>query len=109
MEQDLAKKAAEMLLQGATLVSEPCPYCKGVRVIKKGNAFCVNCGKTPDPSISTNKETEHGKKSTSILGTLESKLDKLSKELENESDHKKQQEIIKSIDSLIETISKLKK
>ena len=38
MSNELTKKAAEMLLNGATLLSEPCPYCKGVRVMKDGNA-----------------------------------------------------------------------
>ena len=34
-----------MLLKGATLISDPCPYCKGVRVMKDGHALCVNCGR----------------------------------------------------------------
>ena len=40
MAEELRKKAAEMLLNGATLLSEPCPYCKGVRVMKEGQALC---------------------------------------------------------------------
>ena len=42
MVEDLTKKAAEMLLKGATLLSEPCPYCKGVRVMKEGQAVICN-------------------------------------------------------------------
>ena len=42
---EFTKKAVEMLLKGATLVSDPCPYCKGVRIMKDGDAFCANCGK----------------------------------------------------------------
>ena len=45
MSKDLTKKAVELLLGGATLVSDPCPYCKGVRVMKNGSALCVSCGK----------------------------------------------------------------
>ena len=30
-----------MLLKGATLLSEPCPYCSGVRVMKDGYALCT--------------------------------------------------------------------
>ena len=48
MSDKLTKKAAEMLLNGATLLSEPCPYCKGVRVMKDGNALCISCGKKPE-------------------------------------------------------------
>lgn len=45
MSKDITKKAVEMLLKGATLISDPCPYCKGVRVMKDGHALCVNCGR----------------------------------------------------------------
>ena len=38
MSKDITKKAVDLLLGGATLLSETCPYCKGVRVIKNGNA-----------------------------------------------------------------------
>ena len=48
MSKDLTKKAAEMLLKGATLLSEPCPYCKGVRVMKDGHALCISCGREPE-------------------------------------------------------------
>ena len=39
MPDELTKKAVNMLLNGATLLSEPCPYCKGVRVMKDGNVI----------------------------------------------------------------------
>ena len=100
---DLTKKAVEMLLKGATLLKEPCPYCAGVRVMKDGHALCVNCGKEPQIK-QEKKETD----STSTLGLLEKKLESLSKELEEEKDHEKQQNILKSINSLIETIQKIK-
>ena len=61
MDIDLKKEAVEMLLKGATLVSEPCPYCSGVRVMKDGYALCTNCGKKPEKrepieNISTEKK-----------------------------------------------------
>ena len=46
------------------------------------------------------------KSSMSSASTLEKKLESLSKELEQEKDHEKQQEILKSINSLLETIEK---
>lgn len=100
---DLTKKAVEMLLKGATLLKEPCPYCSGVRVMKGGHALCVNCGKEPQV-----KEQKKEPDSISTLGLLEKKLETLSKELEAEKDHEKQQNILKSINSLIETIQKIK-
>ncbi|HET6517959.1 MAG TPA: Sjogren's syndrome/scleroderma autoantigen 1 family protein [Nitrosopumilaceae archaeon] len=108
MPADLTKKAVEMLLKGATLLSEPCPYCKGVRVMMDGNALCVNCGKEPEKQVIEPIEKKEEKPSTTIE-ILEKKLQTLSKELEQEKDHEKQEKILKSINSLIETITKLKK
>ena len=107
MSKDLTKKAVEMLLQGATLLREPCPYCSGVRVMKEGQAFCVNCGRKPEKRI-IQKQDNTAQKS-SLLEILEKKLEILSKELENESDHEKQQIILKSINSLIEAVDKIKR
>ena len=108
MSSELTKKAAEMLLNGATLLSEPCPYCKGVRVMKDGNALCVNCGKKPD----TNNEKKESKTNTeadsTALSKLEKKLDNLTQELSEESDHDKQESLLRSINSLVEIIKKMK-
>jgi UPF0148 protein len=95
-----------MILSGGTLLSEPCPYCKGVRVMKDGYALCVNCGKEPEQKPTKTQTKE--KKSVSTLKTLEQKLEKLSSQLEVENEPAKQQELIKSIDSLIDVIAKLK-
>ena len=108
MPKDLTKKAVEMLLKGATLLSEPCPYCKGVRVMHDGNALCVTCGRKPEAKTIPTEEQKPKSAPNSTVGILEKKLESLSKELEKESDHNKQQDILKSINSLIETIEKLK-
>jgi len=104
---ELTKKAAEMLIKGATLLSEPCPYCSGVRVMKDGNALCVSCGRTPEKKNIPKEKTQQMTKSP-LEETLEKKLESLSKELEHESNHEKQQEILKSINSLLETLEKMK-
>ena len=106
MPSDLTQKAIKMILSGGTLLSEPCPYCKGVRVMKDGYALCVNCGKEPEQKPIKTQTKE--KKSVSTLKTLEQKLEKLSSQLEVENEPVKQQELIKSIDSLIDVIAKLK-
>jgi UPF0148 protein len=95
-----------MILSGGTLLSEPCPYCKGVRVMKDGHALCVNCGREPEQKPTKTQTKE--KKSISTLKTLEQKLEKLSTQLEKENKPAKQQELIKSIDLLIDIIAKLK-
>ena len=107
MSKDLTKKAAEMLLKGATLLSEHCPYCKGVRVMKDGHALCISCGREPEKKdIPKEKITQSTK--SHLEETLEKKLEFISKELEQESSHEKQQEILKSINLLLETIKKIK-
>ena len=106
MPNDLTQKAIKMILSGGTLLSEPCPYCKGVRVMKDGHALCVNCGREPEQKPTKTQTKE--KKSISTLKTLEQKLEKLSTQLEKENKPAKQQELIKSIDSLIDVIAKLK-
>ncbi|MFN3655011.1 MAG: Sjogren's syndrome/scleroderma autoantigen 1 family protein [Candidatus Nitrosotenuis sp.] len=110
MSQELRKKAVEMLLAGATLVAEPCPYCGGVRVIKDGNALCISCGKEPDKTkIEETPTQKQGQMQNPVLESLNKKLEQLTAELESEKDLEKQQQILKSINSLIETIQKLKK
>ena len=104
MEADLTKRAAEMLLQGATLLGQPCPYCSGVRVMKEGHALCVSCGSEPQKREMPKTENISRQKLKEIL---EGKLSLLSGELEKESDHIKQQEIMKSINSILEAIEKL--
>ena len=106
MSDDLTKQAVKMLLNGATLLSEPCPYCKGVRVMKDGDALCVNCGKKPDIQKSNTKL--ENKKSIPSLIILEKKLEELSNQLTHEDSLEKQQKLLKSIDALIEIIRKLK-
>lgn len=107
MSEDLTKKAAEMLLNGATLLSEPCPYCSGVRVMKDGYALCISCGREPEKKELPIERTSDGEKSP-IQKILEKKIESLSKELEKETDHEKQQIILKTINSAIETIKKIR-
>jgi len=127
LSKDLTKKAVDMLLRGATLLAEPCPYCKGVRVMKDGYALCVDCGKVPqdignkisetslvDDSHITNNQTNNKinnapEISSSTISTLEKKLAKLSNELDKESDPTRQQLIMKSINDLLNILEKLKK
>ena len=98
MVEDLTKKAAEMLLKGATLLSEPCPYCKGVRVMKEGQAvICNTCGLPEDlcacgelakdsTKIIIRLETRRFKKKGTMIEGLDPKLNNLetvAKELKN--------------------------
>ena len=106
MSKELQKKAVEMLLKGATLVSEPCPYCKGVRIIKDGNALCVNCGKE-----ATEKKVESESAETNELGTidkLDQKIKELTEDLQKEKDLSKQKQILISLNEIIAIKEKLR-
>lgn len=107
MSKELTKKAAEMLLKGATLLSEPCPYCSGVRVMKEGFALCINCGRKPEKKDILKEKNQQDEK-PSIKDILEKKIESLSKELEQESNYERQQEILKTINSVLETLEKMK-
>jgi UPF0148 protein len=105
MSKELTKKAADMLLNGATLLGDACPYCKGVRVMKEGHALCINCGREPGKK-EIPQESNIESKST-LKEVLEEKIKSLSIELEQEKDHEKQQIILKSINSILETIERI--
>ena len=106
MSDEIRKRAIEMLLSGATLLSEPCPYCKGVRVMKDGDALCVSCGKSPDKELEKKKDEPQNE---SPVKKLEEKLQVMTDELSEENDVEKQQNILKTINLLVDTISKMKK
>jgi len=109
MSAEMRKKAVDLLLKGATLLAEPCPYCKGVRVMNDGNALCVSCGKEPDASKVVEEKPVVETQKNPILDSMNKKLEELTKELEAEKDHEKQQSILKSINALLETVQKLQK
>lgn len=106
MSTDLTKRAVDMLLHGASLLGQPCPYCSGVRVMKDGHALCTNCGREPQKRSMPAQGT--GAAARSDLRTvLEDKMSVLSAELEKEKDHAKQLEILKSINSILEALDRL--
>ena len=73
--------------------------------MKDGDALCVSCGKSPDKEIEENSQKIEEK---SPVIQLEEKLQNITDELSKEKDTQKQQQMLKSINLLIDTISKLK-
>ena len=73
--------------------------------MKEGQALCTKCGRKPEKREIIVEEK--GEK-TPLIDTLEKKLEELSKELEQEKDHDKQQSILKSINSILEMKDKIK-
>lgn len=91
MSGDRIKRAAEMLLSGATLLAQPCPYCGGVRVLKDGHALCVSCGSEPADTITS----------------LEQKILSLSSQLGTATDGDRQR-IVDAISDASDRLARLK-
>ncbi len=75
--------------------------------MKEGHALCISCGREPMKKKIPTEKTIQDSKST-LEKTLNKKLEVLSKEIEIEKDPKKQQQILKSINTILETIDKIK-
>ena len=58
------KDAAESLLKGGTLLSEPCAKCSGIQVKKNNETKCIICGNK------TSTETQEPEKDLSRLDQL---------------------------------------
>ena len=109
MSKELTKKAVEMLLSGATLVGEPCPYCKGVRIMKDGSALCVTCGKeAKEEKVGTILTKTEQKTESSPIDNLDRKIKELTEDLQKEKDYEKQKPILYAINEIIAIKEKLK-
>jgi len=60
------KDAAEFLLKGGTLLSEPCEKCSGIQVRKNNETRCIICGnrntadtKEPDKDLYNSDQQNH--------------------------------------------------
>jgi UPF0148 protein len=110
MSKELTKRAVEMLLQGATLVRDPCPYCKGVRIMNDGSALCVTCGKEEKKEpIETIPEKTEQKSGNSVIDTLDQKIKELADALQKEKDYEKQKQILYAMNEVIATKERLAK
>ena len=107
MSKALTKKAIELLLSGATLVSDPCPYCKGVRVMKNGSALCVSCGREAKEERTESVLTTTEKSGGGTIDNLDKKLHDLTVELQSEKDLGKQKQILQAINEIIAIKEKL--
>ena len=74
--------------------------------MKDGDALCVSCGKSPDKELEKKKDEPQNE---SPVKKLEEKLQIMTDELSEENDVEKQQNILKTINLLVDTISKMKK
>ena len=93
-------EAAKMLLSGATLAAQPCPYCGGVRVIKDGDAFCTGCDSGP---------SEGPKPSHVPTESLDEQIQALAGQLASEGDAAKRAALASAIGELASKAESLRK
>ena len=98
-----------MLLKGATLVSDPCPYCKGVRIMNDGHALCVTCGKEAKKEVETILPKMEQKSGNAAIDALDQKIRDLAEALQKEKDYEKQKQILYTINEIIAIKEKLGK
>src|SRR4029079_15558902 len=60
------KDAAEFILKGGTLLSEPCEKCSGIQIRKNNETRCIICGnrntaetKEPDTDLNNSDQKNH--------------------------------------------------
>ena len=109
MSKELTKRAVEMLLKGATLVSDPCPYCKGVRIMNDGNALCVTCGQEAKKEVETVLSRTEQKSGDATIDALDQKIRDLAEALAKEKDYEKQKQILYTMNEIIAIKEKLGK
>jgi len=109
MSKELTKRAVEMLLNGATLVSDPCPYCKGVRIMNDGHALCVTCGKEARKEVETVLPKTEQKSGNAAIDALDQKIRDLADTLQKEKDYEKQKQILYAMNEIIAIKEKLGK
>ena len=104
------KSAAEFLLRGGTLLSEPCNKCTGIQIRKGSEIKCITCGNTTLLENNTSKEAEKIV-DTNYNGQLREKMRKRLHELINSIGSDKnlveEEQRLRVIDNYIKILEKL--
>ena len=96
---EVIAKAAELLLQGAIMLSTACPVCRDpIYKLKDESMYCVKCDKPVVRQVE--HETKTGQTQSTQVDPITQKITQLSRQLELETDHEK-------IVQLADTIKKL--
>jgi UPF0148 protein len=93
------KNAAELLVKGASLISDACNICKGVQIKFKDKIMCINCGNVENRSQTvtstsfqpaTNSDIDETQSKKISLESLESRIQNkilmLSRQLNDQED-----------------------
>ena len=105
------KNAAEFLLRGGTLLSEPCNKCSGIQVRKDNEIKCIICGNTTIPENNTTTEVVKNV-DNNIIDQLRGKIRKRLNDLINITGSDKnlieEEQRLRVIDNYFKILEKIK-
>lgn len=105
------KNAADFLLSGGTLLSEPCNKCSGIQIRKNNEIKCIICGNTTLPENNTTNEVEKVVDSNYADQLREKIIKRLNDLLNNIGSDKnlvEEEQRLRVIDNYIKILEKIK-
>ncbi|MFX1485900.1 MAG: Sjogren's syndrome/scleroderma autoantigen 1 family protein [Promethearchaeota archaeon] len=111
MKKKKTNKMVELLLSGATMLSNSCPVCASPLFKVHGDIYCPTC----DKKVLIVKE---GEESSSVVSSVllprmdeivSSKLQDLNKRMEEEKDPEKLRSIAKLLNELLDILEKIRR
>jgi uncharacterized Zn finger protein (UPF0148 family) len=108
------KQAAEFLLKGGTLLSEPCDKCNGIQIKKNNEVTCIICGNTT--TLKEPKSTEDIDKTvdkrilpdSSISEKIGERLEELIMNIGSDKNFDEEEQRLRVIDIYIKILEKIK-
>jgi uncharacterized Zn finger protein (UPF0148 family) len=104
------KDAAEFLLKGGTLLSEPCEKCSGIQVRKNNETKCIICGnktrsetQEPEKDLSSSEQQNY---KDSINVKIGNRLAELIDKIGKDTNLIEEEQILRVIDYYIKILEK---
>ena len=108
------KQAAEFLLKGGTLLSEPCEKCNGIQIKKNNEVTCIICGNTttlkePISTEDVDKTVDKGiLPNYSISEKIGERLEELIMNIGSDKNLDEEEQRLRVIDIYIKILEKIK-
>lgn len=100
------KNAAEFLLRGGTLLSEPCNKCSGIQVRKDNEIKCIICGNTTLPESNTISEVEKIADIDQLREKIRKRLNDLINSIGSDKDLIEEEQRLRVIDYYLKILEK---
>ena len=108
------KQAADFLLKGGTLLSEPCEKCNGIQIKKNNQVTCIICGNTntlKEPKSTEDIDKTVGKRTLpdfSISEKIGDRLVELIMKIGSDKNLDEEEQRLRVIDIYINILEKIK-